>query len=234
MNADTFSKLRFFRLFTEVTDTRLLQVAQTTQTQQLKKGSFVWKEGETCRVLFFVVEGRVKIIEHSEIGKDVIVDIYSSGDAIGESSALMGGAYNTSAVCLSQCELLCVPRREMLDLLGTVPEMAFRSFRGMARRQRMLMQKIKELAAGGVEYRIAHLLLKLADRIGKQSSDGICISVVLSRQDIADLVGTTIETAIRVMSRWRKMGIVTNDKHGILIHDMDTLQDLASGATTHV
>jgi CRP/FNR family transcriptional regulator len=86
-----------------------------------------------------------------------------------------------------------------------------------------------------VEYRIAHLLLKLADRIGeKGSGDEITIPILLSRQDIADLVGTTVETAIRVMSRWRKMGIVTNDKRGILIRDRDTLEDLAAGITSRV
>jgi CRP/FNR family transcriptional regulator len=86
-----------------------------------------------------------------------------------------------------------------------------------------------------VEYRIAHLLLKLADRIGEDSlAGGITIPIVLSRQDIADLVGTTVETAIRVMSRWRKMGIVVNDKRGILIRDRETLEDLASGITSHV
>jgi CRP/FNR family transcriptional regulator, nitrogen oxide reductase regulator len=97
------------------------------------------------------------------------------------------------------------------------------------------MQKIKELAAGGVEYRIAHLLLKLADRIGEEATaDGITIPIVLSRQDIADLVGTTVETAIRVMSRWRKMGIVVNDKKGIIIRDRETLEDLAAGITSHI
>ena len=87
----------------------------------------------------------------------------------------------------------------------------------------------------GVEYRMAHLLLKLADRIGEESTDsGIKIPLFLSRQDIADLVGTTVETAIRVMSRWRKMDIVTNDKRGIIIRDRETLEDLAAGITMHI
>jgi CRP/FNR family transcriptional regulator len=182
-----------------------------------------------------MLSGRVKIIKHSETGKDVIIEIYGPQDAIGETSVLVGGAYTTAAVCLSETRFLCVPRGEILNLLETVPGMALRSLRGMARRQRMLMQKIKELAAGGVEYRIAHLLLKLADRVGEdETSNGITIPIVLSRQDIADLVGTTVETAIRVMSRWRKMGIVINDKRGILIRDRETLEDLAAGITTHI
>ncbi len=235
MGIDVLEKLRTFNVFSDVPEHRLAQTARETTTLNLDRHALVWNEGDTCRYLYFVISGRVKIIKHSETGKDVIIEIYGPKDAIGETSTLVGGAYTTTAVCLSPTNLLCVPRPQILDLLATVPGMALRSLRGMARRQRMLMQKIKELAAGGVEYRIAHLLLKLADRIGEESTfDGINIPIVLSRQDIADLVGTTVETAIRVMSRWRKMGIVTNDKKGILIRDRETLEDLAAGITSHV
>lgn len=235
MGTDVLEKLRTFNVFADVPEERLTLAARETTTLNLDRHALVWNEGDTCRHLYFVLSGRVKIIKHSETGKDVIIEIYGPKDAIGETSTLVGGAYTTAAVCLSPTSLLCVPRHQILDLLATVPGMALRSLRGMARRQRMLMQKIKELAAGGVEYRIAHLLLKLADRIGEESTqDGINIPIVLSRQDIADLVGTTVETAIRVMSRWRKMGIVTNDKKGILIRDRETLEDLAAGITSHV
>jgi CRP-like cAMP-binding protein len=235
MGADVLEKLRSFKVFSEVPDNRLILVARETTSLVLDRHALIWNEGDICRYLYFVISGRIKIIKHSETGKDVIIEIYGPKDAIGETTTLVGGAYTTAAVCLSPTSLLCVPRHQILDLLANVPGVALRSLRGMARRQRMLMQKIKELAAGGVEYRIAHLLLKLADRIGEEPTiDGITIPIVLSRQDIADLVGTTVETAIRVMSRWRKMNIVTNDKRGILIKDRDTLEDLASGITSHV
>ena len=235
MGADVLEKLKTFKVFTDVPEDRLTALARETTSLKLERHSLVWNEGDTCMYLYFVLNGRIKIVKHSERGKDVIIEIYGSLDAIGETSTLVGGAYTTTAICLSQTDLLCVPKTQIIDLLGTVPGMALRSLRGMARRQRMLMQKIKELAAGGVEYRIAHLLLKLADRMGEECSENaITIPIVLSRQDIADLVGTTVETAIRVMSRWRKIGIVTNDKKGILIRDRETLEDLAAGITTHV
>lgn len=235
MPADVLDKVKLFTVFSEVPEERLAVMARETFTVAYDRHAFVWNEGDASRYLYLIVTGRVKLIKHSETGKDVIIEIFGPRDAIGEMSLLVGGAYTTAAVCLSPAEILCVPRQQILDLLTTVPGMAMRSMRGMARRQRMLMQKIKELAAGGVEYRIAHLLLKLADRLGEESDDTeITIPLVLSRQDIADLVGTTVETAIRVMSRWRKMGIVTNDKRGIIIRDRETLEDLAAGITAHV
>ena len=233
--AEIQQKLRMFTVFSEVSDARLAQMARQTTALTLERQETIWNEGDTCHNLYFLVDGRVKIIKHSETGKDVIIEIYGPRDAIGATSMLVGGTYTTTAICLAPTTLLSVPKAQIVDLLATVPGMALRSLKGMARRQRLLMQKIKELAAGGVEYRIAHLLLKLADRIGEEGqNDEITIPILLSRQDIADLVGTTVETAIRVMSRWRKMGIVTNDKRGILIRDRDTLEDLASGITSHV
>ncbi|MDD5306934.1 MAG: Crp/Fnr family transcriptional regulator [Deltaproteobacteria bacterium] len=235
MASDLLGKMKMFTVFSEVPDDRLRQMARETTVLEVARHDMVWNEGDTPRLLYLIVAGRVKIIKHSETGKDVIIEIFGPRDAIGESDMLVGSTYSTAAVCLSHTTLLCVPRSQILDLLSTVPGMALRSLRGMARRQRMLTQKIKELAAGGVEYRIAHLLLKLADRIGEESPDAdVMIPIVLSRQDIADLVGTTVETAIRVMSRWRKMDIVTNEKRGIVIRDRETLEDLAAGITSHV
>ncbi|MDJ0764763.1 MAG: Crp/Fnr family transcriptional regulator [Myxococcota bacterium] len=235
MAQDIVAKFNRCPLFTDIPEAQLSQVAKETTLLKLDRQAFVWNEGDVSRYLYFIVNGRVKLIKHSETGKDVIIEIYGPGEPIGEMALFVGGTYTTAAVCLSPTELLCVPRQHVIDLLSAFPHLALKSLRGMSRRQRMLMQKIKELAAGGVEYRMAHLLLKLADRIGEESGDAdITIPLVLSRQDIADLVGTTVETAIRVMSRWRKMDIVTNDKRGICIRDRETLEDLAAGITAHV
>ena len=81
---------------------------------------------------------------------------------------------------------------------------------------------------GSVEYRSARRLATLADRMGqKQSNGAVFVPLPLSRQEIADLVGTTIETAIRVMSRWQKEGVVETDKKGFLIRDKATLAAIA-------
>ena len=171
MSSEVLEKIKRFTVFADVPPKRLEQMSQETFILEHDRHSFVWNEGDTSRYLFLIVSGRIKVIKHSETGKDVIIEIFGPLDAIGEMSLLVGGTYTTTAVCLSQTELLCVPKQQILDLLSTVPGMALRSLRGMARRQRMAIQKIKELAAGGVEYRMAHLLLKLADRLGEETGD---------------------------------------------------------------
>jgi CRP/FNR family transcriptional regulator len=76
---------------------------------------------------------------------------------------------------------------------------------------------------GSVEIRIGRLFSTLAERVGQKTKDGIFIPIALSRQDIADLVGTTVETAIRILSRWQKEGIVETDKKGFRISDLSLL-----------
>jgi CRP/FNR family transcriptional regulator len=230
MNDNFLNLLSNFTVFNEVPKEQMVEMAQNTTTISLKRNKTVWKKGDLSKYLFLIVFGRVKIIKQSETGKDVIIEVFGPKDAIGVTSTLVGGHYITDAVCLSPVTLLCVPREQILKLLETVPGMALRSLKGMARRQRMLMQKIKELAGGGVEYRIAHLLLKLADRIGeKNPEENIIIPISLTRRDIADLVGTTVETAIRIMSRLKKMDIVTSNKNGIVIIDREALEELSKG-----
>jgi CRP/FNR family transcriptional regulator len=80
---------------------------------------------------------------------------------------------------------------------------------------------------GSVEYRMARLFSTLAGRVGQRNGQGVFIPLPLSRQEIADLVGTTIETAIRVMSRWHKEGVVETDKKGFLIRDEAALREIA-------
>ena len=98
---------------------------------------------------------------------------------------------------------------------------------GLTQRIVELTRRIPEVAGGRVETRFAHLFLKLADKMGRPGAEGTSIPMALSRQDLADLTGTTIETCIRIMSRWGKEGRVRTDKDGFVVLDRAELEKLA-------
>jgi CRP/FNR family transcriptional regulator, nitrogen oxide reductase regulator len=100
---------------------------------------------------------------------------------------------------------------------------------GLTQRIVELTRRIPEVAGGRVETRFAHLFLKLADKMGRTGAEGTVIPLVLSRQDLADLTGTTIETAIRIMSRWGKEGLVKTEKDGFVLVDRSAVEKLALG-----
>ena len=91
-----------------------------------------------------------------------------------------------------------------------------------------LTNRMVELSGGKLEPRFARMFLKMADESGRPSPEGIVIPVHLSRQDLADLSGTTIETSIRIMSRWGKEGLVRTDRNGFVILDKPALEALAA------
>jgi CRP/FNR family transcriptional regulator len=100
---------------------------------------------------------------------------------------------------------------------------------GMTQRLIELTSRLAEMSAGRIESRLARLFLKLADNSGRVGSSGIFIPMPLSRQELADLTGTTIETCIRIMSRWGKQGVLMTEKDGFLVADRTALEQAAEG-----
>ena len=100
---------------------------------------------------------------------------------------------------------------------------------GLTHRIVELTRRIPEVAGGRVETRFAHLFLKLADKMGVPRSEGTFIPMALSRQDLADLTGTTLETCIRLMSRWGKEEVVRTEREGFVVRERRTLEKLAQG-----
>lgn len=98
---------------------------------------------------------------------------------------------------------------------------------GLTRRLIDLTNRLTELSGGHIEPRLARLFLKLADDVGQRRGEGVLIPMALSRQELADMIGTTIETTIRIMSRWGKEDIVRTEKDGFLVLDRKSLEALA-------
>ena len=98
---------------------------------------------------------------------------------------------------------------------------------GLTHRLVELTDRLTELSGGRVEARLARFFLKLADDMGQRRPDGLFIPLTLSRQEIADMIGTTIETSIRIMSRWGKEDVVRTEKDGFVVVDRSALESVA-------
>ena len=98
---------------------------------------------------------------------------------------------------------------------------------GLSLRLVELTTRLAELTGGPIEARFARLFLKLADQLGKKDGAGTLVPLTLTRQELADLVGTTIETAIRVMSRWHKDSVLLTEREGFRLVDREVLESLA-------
>jgi len=187
------------------------------------EGETIFREGDDALWFHFVLGGRVKIVKAAAAGRDVILEIFGPGDPVGAIAAYEERAFPATAVALESSTLLSVPRQEFFALLAANPILARGLLLGLTRRMIELTRKLAERSSR-VEYRAARLFLTLAERVGRKEGAGVRIPMPLSRQEIADMVGMTQETAIRIMSRWNKEEILLTDEAGFLIPDRRRLE----------
>lgn len=188
-----------------------------------EKGETIFREGDPADRIHFVHVGRVKIVKAAGT-RDLILEILGPGEPVGAVAVFERRPFPASAITLEPSGILSIPEREFFALLETRPEMMRRLLAGLTLRLMMVNKRMAELT-GSADFRASRLFLTLADRVGIATEAGMKIPLVLSRQEIADLIGTTLETAIRLMSRWQKEAVVLTEKDGFLIPDVKALKD---------
>lgn len=188
------------------------------------KGDTIFQEGEPADRICFVHIGQVKIVKAAG-GRDVIIELLGPGEPVGAVAVFERRPFPASAIALEPSGILSIPEREFFALLEKRPEMMRRLLAGLTYRLMMVNKRIADLM-GSAELRAARLFLTLADRVGIPRGTGTFIPLPLSRQEIADLIGTTLETAIRLMSRWQKDNVVETEKSGFLIPSVSTLKSM--------
>lgn len=203
------------------------RVAEVSRLRQYAKGDVIFAEGATPDCFCVVAAGRVKVFKMTPAGKDVILEMFGAGDPLGAVAVYEGRPYPASATALEDTTCLTIPRQAFFALLEQHATLVRGLLAGLNMRLVELANRVADLTGGRVEPRFARLFLKMAQEQGHKDRGGVFIPVALSRQELADLTGTTIETCIRIMSRWGKDGIVRTDKDGFVVLDRNELETLS-------
>ncbi len=196
--------------------------------RDLAKGDLLWDEGDPADSLTLIVSGRVKIVRHGD-GADVILEIFGTGEPVGAVAVYNRMRYPASAVALEPTALLCMPARDYFALLERHPDLSRTLVGELTRLYVALSRKLQDMRTQRVEARIAQLFLGLAERMGRPDEAGTRIPMHLSRQEVAEMVGTTVESAIRVLSRWGRDGVLTSGERQFVIPSVDALRAIADG-----
>lgn len=205
------------------------RLAAATVVKRYAKGETIFSEGDPADAFITIADGRVKVFKMTPAGKDIILEIFGAGDPLGALAVYENRPYPASAVALDDTLCLLIRKQDFYALLEAHPSLVRSLLQGMTRRLVELTNRLAELTGGRVEPRFARLFLKLADQMGRPAPDGVLIPLHLSRQELADLTGTTIETCIRIMSRWGKEGIVRTEKdEGFTVLDRGALEGIGS------
>lgn len=203
------------------------KVADLFSERRFQKDEYIFLEGEPPEALYIVKTGKVKILSHSTDGKDVVFRVCGPGQMMGTVAVFDGSGYPGTAQAIEDCTVLVIARNDCLTLVNRYPVFALAVINDLGSRLRSSAEQIRSLAVERVEQRIARVLLKLAETAGTDTSEGRVIEMPLTRQDVADMTGTTVETAIRVMSKFRRNGLIRTRRGKVVLVDQEGLRKVA-------
>jgi CRP-like cAMP-binding protein len=195
--------------------------------RQYQKDDYIFLEGEAPEALYIIRTGKVKVLRHSTDGKDVVLRVGGVGHLLGTVAVFDGGGYPGTAQVIEECTALVIARNDCLTLVNRYPVFALAVISDLGSRLRSSAEQIRSLAVERVEQRIARVLLKLAESAGSDSPEGRVIEMPLTRQDVADMTGTTVETAIRVMSKFRRLELIKTRRGKVVLVELAALQEIA-------
>lgn len=218
--------LRGTAIFRRLAATDRQHLAAAGTVRAFQRGVHLFHEGDDSDRLYTILSGRVKEFKTTARGTDLILEIFGPGESVGAVAVYQSRPYPASAVALELATCLLIPRQAFFSLLEHSPSMVRGLLTGLTHSLGELTNRVTELSTGHVDARLARLFLKLAGTMGQRTREGTFIPLALSRQELADMIGTTIETSIRTMSRWGKQGLVHTDKDGFLITDRAALKTI--------
>jgi CRP/FNR family transcriptional regulator len=202
-------------------------VSRASVIRRFARGDTIFEQGMASDALYTIASGRVKIFKMLPSGKDLILEVFGPGDPLGAVAAYDGRPFPASAVALEDTTCVVIPRAVFFKLLEEHPSLVRGLMLGLTVRLVELTNRLAELTGGRIESRFARLFLKLATEMGREERGGTFVPLPLTRQELADMTGTTIETCIRIMSRWGKDGVVRTEKDGFVVLDRKALDAAA-------
>ncbi len=207
-------------LFSSLSEDEIAEIRRCMEIRAFKKRETIFSEGDPPSRFFVLISGKVKITKMSHEGKEIIIELISKGDFFGGFAVLKGFPYPANAVAMEDSSVLRIGRPDLLRIIERFPNIMYQITAHLSERVREFPDTLKNIALERVESRISSLLLKLAEKTGKKTATGETeIDMKLTKQDIAEMVGTTVETSIRVMSRLTKAGLIKNTGGRIIIRD---------------
>lgn len=205
----------FARLDSEELD----RILHRARSERAAKGSAVFQEGQPAERFYLLLSGHLRVVRTSPDGAQMVARVINPGELFGIAIAMGRPVFPASAVAVVDCVVLSWPNTEWPVLRDSFPAFAEAAYQTIGNRLVETQSKAMELATEHVEKRIAATLLQLAGQAGRKTGEGLEIDFPLSRQDIADMTGTTLYTVSRILSLWESQGIIAGGRQKVVVVD---------------
>lgn len=218
-------------LFAGLAPRDLDALAGVARSRALAPREELFHKGDPGDCVYAVVDGTLKVVTTSESGDDVVFNLVTAGEVIGEIAALCRAERTATVVALGDCELLAIDRRDLFAFLRAHPDASLELMQVLARRVRSLSELVEDTLFLNLPVRLAKKLVAFAGSHGERGSDGIRIGIRLSQEEWGDLVGATRESINKQMRAWTDEGTIRVDRGYVVILRIETLEELASSSS---
>ena len=195
---------------------------------KVKKRDFIFHEGQKPDWLYILFKGKIKISKIAKDGREAVLEIINAPDVFGALAVIKNFPYPANAIAMEDCEIGKIKSDIFLQVLKEYPELHSEILHHVTMRLKSGIENLQKIALENVSARIAYQLLKLANKYGEKTNDGILINLKITKHELAELSGTTTETAIRVLSKLKRLGYIAEQNRKILLKDIRALSSLFS------
>ena len=203
-------------LFRGVSQKEAERISSLCTERRYVKGATIFSEGDPSDALYIVKEGLVKLISVSEKGTETILHILKADEVFGE-LFLAEGQRPFAAVTIEDVVLTVIPRENFLILLTSVPTMSLNFARLLSKRVMKVEKGLAQFSHSWSYHRLAKVLLDLAEKHGEEVAAGTLITLRLTHEDLANLIGTTRETVTTQINRFERMGLLSREDRQLIL-----------------
>ena len=214
-------------LFEGLGPAELDSILRDARSVRFAKETAIFEQEAEARSFYVLLAGHIRVVRTTPDGRQVIARYISEGEIFGVAAALGRLTYPATAIDAVDCVVLVWPNAVWPDLSSRFPVLAAGTFKTVGARLQDTQARVMELATEQVEQRVASALLRLVKQTGRKTDAGIEIDFPISRQDIAEMTGTTLHTVSRLLSAWEERGIIVSGRQRVTITDAHRLVMLA-------
>jgi CRP-like cAMP-binding protein len=193
------------------------------------KDTAVFEQGSEADSFYVLLHGHLRVEKTTPQGHQIVVRYVSPGEVFGVAQALAMQNYPATAVAAVDSVALCWPSAAWPRLTSKFPALAANAMQTIGRRLQDTQARVLEMSSEQVEQRVAHALLRLAKQAGRKTEAGVEIDFPISRQDVAEMTGTTLHTVSRILSAWEQQNLVEGGRQRIVLRNPHGLFALAEG-----
>lgn len=205
--------------FSQLDRQQIREILDQATSHRHEEGKALFREGFDADRFFLLLDGHIRVVRSTETGEQVIVLHISPGQLFGIARALQRDTYPATAIAAAESIALSWPTTLWDSFIARYPGFATESYKTLGRRLGEIQSNLTAMATKAVEKRVAAALLRMVNQSGRKTEEGIEIGFPVTRENIADMTGTTLHTVSRLLSGWQKDGIVKSTRKRVVVTD---------------